>query len=839
MAPVKQAIATLELPTFTDHSVKEIITLHPWMRDVTFTLLTRPVDVTQYIDRCIQRGRCAYDLETTGLNTRLNQEGKPWDTISGIGIASSPTDGAYIPITHEYYANNIPISFIIKETQRLIDAKTKLIFHNFKFDAQMMRNYGLILNDWELFDDTYLMAAIWDASRKNKRLKDLSEQLLQRKMLELNELGLTGKGREQSIHLVPPQKALYYVASDVMCTYGLFEYFSKAIDEQDPKKTSGPWNVYGMEKRCLPVTMEMERNMVRIDKKYLEQAHKDVVMRMKVTMEAIYKYAGREVDINSPKQLGVLLFEELKIPHPYKGKDGKDKTKSGQWSTDVDTMEAMAGKHPIADAILKYRSLEKIKGTYIENFLKNADWNDEVKFQLNQVAADTGRYSSSGGSGLEGDGYAGVNCQNIPKPDEKDPEAIDLRGAVIARQGYKIVTIDYSGEELRVAANFSREPKWVKEFVEGEGDLHSVTAKIIYKLPDGVDIAERYKKERSNAKQLNFLTLYGGGAGTFAANAKISFDDAKKMIENFFKGLPVLKKWIDSEIKASRKRGYSRTAFGRRRPLREYYENPDKKIQNKGDRCAVNAAIQGSASDLLKIVLYRVWKWIHENGHENDCRILMPVHDEILFEVKTEKMDFFIPELVRIMTIPDIIQKLQWPVPLTVDAEYGDSYHVDHNYFKELKAQEKASAQAPTPVVITTTNTPKEGSEKVEAPQSNVAALGVPIKGNSSGELSADQLKALFGENGVKEQTSVPVVMDALVKDKIDQQGFLNYPVKVDRTTATQLRCILDILKNDNSMFTGPKVKLRLLSGDGEVWCTVTEGVSLDAFLMMCLWLNI
>jgi hypothetical protein len=237
--------------------------------------------------------------------------------------------------------------------------------------------------------------------------------------------------------------------------------------------------------------------------------------------------------------------------------------------------------------ILDYRGYGKILSTYVENFLNNTDENAEAKFNLNQVQADTGRYSSTGGKGLNADGYCGVNCQNLPRYDKKDPKAVNLRKAVVARPGYKIATVDYSGEELRIGANFSKEPKWINEFLHGSADLHTLTAQILYNKKD------ISKEERSIGKTINFLTFYGGGAMGFAQKAKIPLETARKLMFNFFREYSVLNSWIKDEIRRCRKRGYSRTAFGRRRSLKAFYESTDKKVQADGDRRAVNSAVQG------------------------------------------------------------------------------------------------------------------------------------------------------------------------------------------------------------------------------------------------------
>ena len=705
-------IATGMLDVFTGDAVKELLDLRPWMQGKTFQLLTKPSEVEDYIDKLIEKGICGLDLETTGLNTRLRPDGSRYIEIVGVCLAISPNEGAYVPVLHEDKEYNVPLKFMVQQLRRLT-SNCVCVFHNFKYDGEILRNHGIIIDDEDTYEDTYLLAAIQDASRKEKGLKYLSEHILKRPMIELSELGVTGaKKNIVAFSMVPPQTAVYYGASDAMNTLALFQVFKNSVDKQDPDGKQGPWYIYKIEKRCLFVTMEMERNTVLIDKEYLLKTKLVIEGRMEKILKDIHALAGREFDINSPKQLGTVLFDELKIRYPL-----TEKSASGQYKTDEKTIILIEQEAPIVRKILSYRGFTKLIGTYIDNFLNNTDENNMAKFQLNQVQADTGRYSASGGKGINVDGGCGVNCQNIPTYNKDDPDSFDIRKAVIARPGYKIATVDYSGEELRIAANMSKEPKWIHEFNHGTGDLHTITGQIIHgkqeisKIERGlgkcvskgtriatnrgwVPIEElkntdkvlthlgrfmdvekihdmgvkkaitvitssgqkikcgynhrfltpggewvraedlgigqeiltgdlegtsgitkvKLKEYHESAElmdltvkedhtyiaeglvthnTLNFHTIYGGGAGGFAVRAKLPIDTAKKMLFNFFSKYNVLAKWLVDEAKRAKKRGYSKTAFGRRRPLDEFYKSTDRQIIARGDRCAINSAIQG------------------------------------------------------------------------------------------------------------------------------------------------------------------------------------------------------------------------------------------------------
>jgi len=848
-------IATNTLDDFDGHAIKEIFTLKPWMRDCKFRLLTKQVEVEQYVDWLIEKGICALDLETTGLNTRVNSEGKSCAEMVGVCLSGDPFEGIYIPVGHDDKEYNVPLSFMIRELTRLVK-NCRCVFHNFKYDGQVLRNYGIIIDDEDQYEDTYLLAAIEDSSRKNKGLKYLSEHLLERPMVEIGELGIKGSKENVVVFsMVPPPKALYYGGPDGMNTLGLWFELKKRMDQQDPEGRTGPWVVYKIEKRCLFVTMEMERNLAKIDKKYLEEKYKEVVERMERLVKGIHELAGRQFDVNSPKQLGQVLFEEMKVKYP-----SKEKTASGQWQTSEAILDKLKEDYPIVDMILTYRGQQKILGTYITNFLQNADENDEVKFQLNQVQADTGRFSGSGGKGLKIDGYSGVNCQNIPKADPKDPNAVDLRRAIIARPGMKIVTIDYSGEELRIAANFSKEPKWIHEFLHGTGDIHTITGQIIHGRQN---ITE---KERGIGKRLNFLTIYGGGAGGFSAVAKIPYETAKKMMINFFKQYQGLNNWINDEIKRSKKRGFSRTAFGRRRPLMEFFSSTDKGIQSQGNRRAINSAIQGTGADIIKIAMYRVWKWIHENGFEDDVRILLPVHDEIVFEVREDKLDYYVPEICKIMKMRDVTDRLGWEIPLEVDAEYGISFHVTNNYWEERRNEMETPPEEPVETIKP--ELVKEEKKEVfeeavpvgEQPKSTDsfdATVGEPGTVSTQhihfsvtvrdellgGQDNKSEAKKILEDSSVDtdDKEDVVEVHDAHIKDRIDSRGYLNYPLDVDPITARQLKAALEIMSAyGDHAFVGPRCKICLIDKETkEVWFRTTEKVPVDAFMMSCLWLKI
>ena len=665
---------------FEEESIKLLVEKREWMKECTFELIQDVDKLKAYVDKAIELGVCAVDTETTGLSTRIGPNGKPVNKITGFCLATNRNHGVYVPVYHtDKNAINMPLAPCVEQIRRLVE-NCLTVYANFKFDGEHLRNVGIIIEDWKKVIDVQLMHYVLFAHHKQRGLKLLTRTHLGRDPIEIGEL-FPGKGRI-AFHTLSPRMGLEYAASDPINTFGVWEELGKILEECDPLGKSGYKTILGIERRCQIVVMEMERNLVKINRGHYEVLREQITLEIASAKEVVFKEAGEVFDIGSPKQLGEILFVKLKLKYPE-----SEMGDGGGWKTGEEVISKIKGA-PIVKAILKFRELEKVLGTYIENFLANADWNDEVKFSMKQASADTGRFSATGGDGLEIDGYCGVNCQNIPAA-PKDPKAINIRKGMVAHDGYQMCSIDFSGEELRIAANLSREEVWIKEFVHGKGDLHSVSAANIYHSTVEEMGKPENKVKRGVGKSVNFLTLYGGGPGRLADVANVTVDEAKVLLENFFAGVPTLQKWLIQEGRAAMKRGYSVTSFGRRRDLTDFFKDPnDKKMISAGGRRATNGAIQGMGADIIKIALYRVWRYIRNGGYENEVKILMPIHDEIVFEIKSDCLHKHIPALVNIMKMDEILKdQLKWEVGLECDAEYGDDFCVKHNYFEELRAE--------------------------------------------------------------------------------------------------------------------------------------------------------
>ena len=564
--------------------VKALVDLRPWMRYKRLELITSLDDLDKFIDEAVDTGLCAVDTETSGLNSGPMNRGRGSQVavLAGICLAYHKDYGVYIPVGH-FEGRNLPLAAVMERMRRLLSSCIT-IYHNAKYDFEILRNQGIIMEDPKKYRDTLLGAAVLWSDRETKGLKPLVRDFLGKEMIELKEIA-PGK-KHIDFRTIHPKDAVFYAASDAICTLELYEYEQKLLADYDPNKNNGLHFVYEVEHACQIVVAEMERNLVKINTQYYRSLADRVDLRKKDLEDEIIAAAGQPFEIGSNKQLGEILFDKLKIHYPI-----AEKSKTGDYFVKDEILEKIADKHPLPRLIQEFREMEKVYNTYLMNLLKNVDENSCVKFQLNQTAADSGRFSATGGKGILVDGYSGVNCQNIPAT--KKDDQWKLRYGIVARPGFKIVTIDYSGEELRIATNLSKEPVWTEEFVNGTGDLHSITAALLFHSTPAEMAKPENKGLRSIGKQINFLILYGGGASKLAASAKIPMAEAQERLEKFFLALTSLSDWLKTERIRAKRRGYSLTAFGRRRPLADLYKSGDRGLMSKADRLACNAAIQG------------------------------------------------------------------------------------------------------------------------------------------------------------------------------------------------------------------------------------------------------
>lgn len=1021
----KSTFDSVGFQEFIDDHVQDLVKKMEWMKDTEMDLCESVAQLTDFINSIIAGGDgtkkpfCCLDLETTGLNTRVGKNGIPIEKIVGIALASSKNKGIYIPVNHkEGKECNLPEKDVLEEIKRLVRCVV-IIVHNAKFDLQFLKNYGIIIDHYEDFEDTIILARLYDAGQKEIGLKHLSPTYIGRKMIELKEV----TNSTNKLDLVHPKSCYVYAASDSVCTFGLFEFFinQPIIIEQ--------MKVYCLEKRLLPVVMQMEANLVLIDKEYLSKEKIRIAEKLEGLKKEVQAIAKKDFNVGSTQQLGKVLFEELNYEYPE-----KKKTASGLYMTDTATLEKIADKYPMVKHIITIRKLEKTLGTYIENLLNNCDEEGFIKLGFSQNGTDTGRFSSPGGKGLHEDGYCGVNIQSIPA--NYDEHVPDVRKAFRARPGKKIVACDFSGEELRVAANLSKEKKWVDEFLYGSADLHTATGKTVFKKE------EISKAERQLAKTLNFQILYGSGPRGIADQAKISEMEARRAVEGFLTGLPQLADWIKTERKKARKFKKSKTPFGRIRPFHMFYDSGDKGMEAHADRAAVNFMVQGclkgsekvltnkgylpiievkklqesgeilkvwtgtswetfdvidrgpwqlatlelhngmtlecdtrhqvlvrdgntydfkhflnlkkgdlvcttfpqeiiygndnvspdsysddllkasleirqkflknlnfneyyseeqlkniqliawssgiplhlnndglkleetesiseyflspiknlykidqventytlsvhsplhrfdsagiisknSCADIMKIVMVRISNWIKSNNLEDEIKMLITMHDEIVFEMPENKLEEYIPQINDLMGLKDVLQdNLGWSVPLTIDAEYGDSWHVDHDFFKEHPELKNAKANiqfhSNTQVVEKTIST-QETHTSDSTPATSIAELNPPIVPEDFPLLIPDS------SNSIPDSTSQTITLETVVQTEVGEEEIFYRLKELSKINLLRLNQIITFLTEDceKLFYKGPKAILRIQDKDGNILSVSNIKIRVDSF---------
>jgi len=716
----------------------------PWMKFHEFKLVQSLAEVEALVDAAIAAKKCSLDLETEGLDNRIfyTPDRKPYTVhqIVGYCISIDGKAGYYIPVRHkpgegQPDLNVKPIEAVESAIRRLCLAaqpkpkeanpKDPLAFREFetgpqlviefwnaKFDQEML--FPVTGLDWwhpESFEDGCLGAFTVntaDAEEGELGLKDKAKSHLSveetingkvvrhpYEMIELKELFL--KGREIHFDLLSPDEpgVIKYACSDAICTTLLCQR-----DDLVKLAKAKYGFTYRLEKQVTEVVRHMERNRVKINRQKAQVLHEyhtkkraDLAAQIGALAESRGFYG---LDIESPKQLGEFLFGENGLD--LKPKPDKNE-KSGQYKTDGDTLEGMAkdlGEEapPILKWIVSYREEAKLLGTYLDKLCNNFDSHvktlSEMRFNFKQTGAETGRFSAPAQKDKVSHGFAGLPIHGVPN-------STAFRALFEAREGYAMVKCDYAGQELRVVANVSGEPVWIKEFLEGTGDLHSITARAFFNKP------EVTKEERGKGKIANFALIYGGGAAAIMRATGCDKVEGQRRKQAFDKAVPVFANWLKSQHARVKKEKGVWTPFGR------WISIPDatvkegdvlnghtltwqeaKKIQAACERNAVNAPIQGAGADIMKISMVLLHKEFHRrgwlrDGGDDSVRMLLTVHDELVFEIRYDRVAEALPIIVEQMEMPWKMARPPysppWQVPLIVEPligfNWGAGYKVE------------------------------------------------------------------------------------------------------------------------------------------------------------------
>lgn len=565
-----------------------------------------------------QHTEFCFDSETTALNTFEAE-------IVGLSFAVKPFEAYYVPFPKE----QAEAQQIINEFIPLFSDESKtLIGQNIKYDLQVLKNYKVEIKN-KLFDTMIAHFLISPETRHGMDV--LAETYLNYSPISITTL-IGKKGKNQgSMRDADIEAIKEYAAEDADVTLQLKDVFVPLMNNDKLEKLFND-----VEVPLVHVLSDMEYEGVKIDIKVLNdysvELEKDVV---KIDAE-IQALAGTAFNIASPKQVGEILFEYLKII------DKPKKTKTGQYSTGEDVLSKLTDKHPIVSKILEYREVVKLKNTYVDTLplLVNAK-TGRVHTSYNQVVAVTGRLSSDN-----------PNLQNIPVRTERGRY---IRKAFVPRdENHILLSADYSQIELRIVASISKDPNMCEAFKLGK-DIHTATAAKVY----GIDEAEVTKEMRYKAKSVNFGIIYGQGAFGLAENIGVSRTEAKQLIDNYFREYSSIKKYMDDTINFARDNGYVQTLLGRKRWLRDITSN-NAVVRGFAERNAINAPIQGSAADMIKVAMIDIQKELKKQNFKS--KMILQVHDELIFDVEKSEL-----EVIK----PIIENHMKNAMPLDVPLEVG------------------------------------------------------------------------------------------------------------------------------------------------------------------------
>ena len=625
--PVSQSgqIGLFEEETFIQEEApkeQEAVKFFNTMANVphTYHLIDTTDKRNKLIELLASSSEFCFDTETTGLNVHH-------DKAVGMSFSVKPHEAFYVPLPNDFEAaKNIIQDFLPVFSE---EGKT-YIGQNIKFDLHILKNYGIEVKN--KFFDTMLAHFLIKADMRHN-MDTLAENYLSYSPVGIETL-IGKKGKDQkSMRDVEIEKIMDYASEDADITLQLKNVFSPMLQKDQLEKL-----FHQVEIPLIEVLTDMEREGINLDVQGLKIYSAGLEEEIKKTEEEIQHYAGTKFNVSSPRQVGEILFDYLKII------DKPKKTKTGQYQTGEDVLLKLAELHPIVNKILDYRELVKLKSTYVDAFplLINPDTN-RIHTTYNQVVAVTGRLSSDN-----------PNLQNIPIRTERGRE---MRRAFVPRnEEFLIMSADYSQIELRIVASISEDKNLCEAFNEGK-DIHLATASKVFGVPE----SEVTKDMRYKAKSVNFGIIYGQGAFGLSENIKVSRTEAKQLIDNYFATYPSLKKYMDNTINFAREHGYVKTILGRRRYLRDINSKSSAE-RAFAERNAINAPIQGTAADMIKIAMVNIHREMKRR--KMTSRLLLQVHDELVF-------DAHLSELAELKALVNTQMKNALPLGVPIEVGVG------------------------------------------------------------------------------------------------------------------------------------------------------------------------
>ena len=571
-----------------------------------------------------------FDTETTGLDA-LTAE------LVGIAFSYEKGKGFYVPFPE----NQEEAKILLKKLVPFFENENiEKIGQNLKYDLKILANYGVSVKG-KLFDTMIAHYLINPDMRHNMDI--LSETYLKYSPKSIEELiGKKGKN-QKSMKDVPLEEVKEYAVEDADITFQLKEHFQPILEKVGTKKLFDE-----IEIPLVEVLAAMEREGIRLDVDFLNAMSKEMQVEIDSFQAKIFEIAGETFNLASPKQLGEILFDKLKIGGPK-----QKKTKTGQYATGEEILSYLAKDNEIVRYILEWRQLVKLQNTYVDALPNQVnEKTGRVHTDYMQTVAATGRLSSNN-----------PNLQNIPIRTERGRQ---IRKAFIARdENYTLLAADYSQIELRIIAALSGEENMIKAFQNGE-DIHKSTASKVFNVP----LEEVTKEQRSNAKTVNFGIIYGVSAFGLSNQTDLSRSESAELIEAYYKTYPKLRQYIQNQIDFAREEGYVQTVLGRRRYLKDI-NSANAMVRGGAERNAVNAPIQGSAADIIKIAMINIYKRLEKEKWQS--KMLLQVHDELVFDVHNSEL-----EKIQPMIKEEMENAFKLDVPLIVDLGFGKDWLQAH-----------------------------------------------------------------------------------------------------------------------------------------------------------------
>jgi DNA polymerase-1 len=584
----------------------------------------------ELLQKLLEADTVCFDTETTGVDATQAE-------LVGMSFAIKPHEAYYVPVPAEYEA----AARIVQQFKQVLEnEKTTKVAQNLKYDALILRHYGVEVKGY--YFDTMIAHYLLEPELRHN-MNYLAETYLKYQPVSIESiLGKKGK-KQKNMRDIEPEDVLDYAAEDADVTLQLKDYLAPKLEEEGFQKLYDE-----IEAPLVRALVNIEYEGIKVDVDFLKAYSKELTKGIAEVQEEIHEMAGVEFNVASPKQVGEVLFEKMGLPYRFK------KTKSGQYSTSEDKLAELAADYPIVDKILDYRGLTKLQSTYVDALPKLVNpRTGRIHSSFNQALTATGRLSSND-----------PNLQNIPV---RTPEGARVREAFVPRdENHVLLAADYSQIELRLIAEISGDEAMLEAFQSGK-DIHSATAARVFDVPyDEVSREQRYR-----AKTVNFAIIYGAGATNLSQQLDIKRAEAKELIEQYFNRYPGLKKFMDETVEQARKQGFVKTIKGRRRYLRDIGSR-NGVLRSHAERNAINTPVQGSAADMIKIAMVNINEEFEKRQFKS--KMILQVHDELVFDAHKDELETIKPIIEDKMknALPDL------KVPIVVEMGEGQNWREAH-----------------------------------------------------------------------------------------------------------------------------------------------------------------